>query len=226
MGNKKIIYKYQVNDIKRKVSNVNNKIFWVYIISFLHLYFLYNLILSTTNNPIYKYSELYLLGGITLSIILLTISLIDIYYMYIPRYISRIGIYIGLIFVLIISLIEGWPNGIEMLIDHILAAIFGGLAIKSLKSISEKVLGQEALGLGDAKLVALGGIWLGSIDLTLAIGLAFVSAGTFSFLALICRKLSPLDPFPFAPFISAGILGVWLFEPNWWATRWLSLWGF
>ena len=108
---------------------------------------------------------------------------------------------------------------------NVIAAISFKLVMNGLSTISEKFIGVEALGFGDANLAAMGGAWLGTSGIALAMCLAFVSAGCFSSFAIICGKKKPLEAFPFGPFIALGIWGVWLFEVSLWENRWMSLWG-
>ena len=70
------------------------------------------------------------------------------------------------------------------------------LLLEGLRALAERLLGQPALGLGDAKLAAQGGAWLG-----------------------------PREPFLFGPFIAPGIWLVWLTGPQWWWSTWLMLLG-
>ncbi len=224
--------KYMINYLDRiftskfnfLINNLHRKRIWLLGSFSGYFCFLFNLVVNNLNSSRYPNEFITLLSGLTLSLILLYITLIDIYTMQIPRKLYKIGVLCGLFYLAIIAVNIGWPSGLGLFADHIFAAILSLVVIKALKYCSENVLGQEALGQGDANIVAMGGIWLGSLKITLAMGLAFVLAGGFSFVALILGKLKPLDAFPFAPFISAAILSVWLFEPKWWLSQWLDLW--
>ena len=77
-----------------------------------------------------------------------------------------------------------------------IAAVLALLLLEGLSALAERLLGQPALGLGDAKLAALGGAWLG-----------------------------PREPFPFGPFIALGIWLIWLTGPQWWWSTWVMLLG-
>ena len=97
--------------------------------------------------------------------------------------------------------------------------------LEGLSALAEKALGQPALGLGDAKLAALGGAWLGLQGVAIAMLLAIVGGAVIGSLARISGRLGPREPFPFGPFIATGIWLVWLQGPNWWWQHWLALFG-
>jgi len=219
------IHKFHTEKVNFPKSYLLRKKIWLLFIFSGYFYFLFILGVNNLNPFKSIYMVINLIAGLMLSMILLAITLVDIYTMQIPRNLCKIGFLFGLFYLVIIATNMGLPLGLWLFAEHILAAFLSLIVIKTLKYCSENILGQEAIGLGDANIVAMGGIWLGTLEITLALGLAFVLAGSFSFLALIIGKLKPLDAFPFAPFISAGILGVWLFEPKWWLSQWLDLWG-
>ena len=87
------------------------------------------------------------------------------------------------------------------------------------------MLGQPALGLGDAKLAALGGAWLGPGGIAAAMALAVVSGALVGSAARLSGRLGPREPFPFGPFIALGIWLVWLTGPQWWWSTWVMLLG-
>ncbi len=164
-------------------------------------------------------------SGLCLIVLLLILSFLDISEMYIPSKLCHQGLVLGLIITGIIGCSFSIEKGLSLMLEHLIAAKLFQVIMKTLSILSEKFFKQQALGLGDANLAAMGGGWLGIHGISLAIGIAFISAGLFSFVGILCGKLKRLQPFPFAPFISAGIWGVWLFEPSWWSQQWLYLLG-
>jgi leader peptidase (prepilin peptidase)/N-methyltransferase len=77
-----------------------------------------------------------------------------------------------------------------------------------------RIRGQDGLGLGDAKLVAAGGAWVGwqglpSVALLAAIG---GIAGIWISGRLVSAA-SRRDPIPFGPYLAAAIWLVWLYGP-------------
>ena len=91
--------------------------------------------------------------------------------------------------------------------------------------LGERILGQPALGLGDAKLAALGGAWLGLTGIGMALALAILGGAVIGMTARVLGHLGPREPFPFGPFIATGIWLVWLQGADWWWERWLQLIG-
>ena len=66
---------------------------------------------------------------------------------------------------------------------------------------------REGLGLGDAKLFAAGGAWLGWQALPLVLA---VSAVTGLIFALVTRRRPPAAPVAFGPWLALGIWLGWL----------------
>ena len=62
---------------------------------------------------------------------------------------------------MVLGLLVSTAAGIPVLASHLIAAVLALLLLEGLSALAERLLGQPALGLGDAKLAALGGAWLG-----------------------------------------------------------------
>ncbi len=149
--------------------------------------------------------------------ILLPLTLLDIQHLWLPESICRIGAAIGF-FVVLITLTNTYPPN-WMIFEHSLSAIFGFIFFRSLSKFSKFVLGKEALGRGDAKLIALVAIWLGFVGLCLSTYLAFVFAGFYAILGLIFKRVEFGEYIPFGPFISLSASLVWLFGNEFWLSR-------
>ena len=105
--------------------------------------------------------------------------------------------------------------------DVVLESFDASAKIKVLKAVRE----ATGLGLGDAKLAALGRAWLGPGGIAAAMALAVVSGAAVGSTARLSGRLGPREPFPFGPFIALGIWLVWLTGPQWWWSTWLMLLG-
>ena len=116
--------------------------------------------------------------------------------------------------------------GIPLLADHLVAASLALLTLEGLSALGERVLGQPALGLGDAKLAAMGGAWLGLPGIVAAMAVAVMSGAVVGSLARLTGRLQARQAFPFGPFIALGIWLVWLRGPFWWWDQWLALFRF
>ena len=76
---------------------------------------------------------------------------------------------------MVLGLLVSIFAGIPVLASHLIAAVLALLLLEGLSALAERLLGQPALGLGDAKLAALGGAWLGPGGIAAAMALAVVS---------------------------------------------------
>jgi leader peptidase (prepilin peptidase) / N-methyltransferase len=101
---------------------------------------------------------------------------------------------------------DGWSG----LINSALGATAGFVALWALGSLYFKRTGTEGLGLGDAKLLAAAGAWLGPLALAPVVLLAATSALAFVVLAQVAgRALTAKSVVPFGPFLSIGFSGLW-----------------
>ncbi len=158
-----------------------------------------------------------IIKGVILLSILMFLVLIDLDQMRLPTDICMLGVLLGISITFISSfLIEG-NNSIDILLDHILAVVWGFATMRVISSVSKLVTKRECLGLGDANLVALGGSWIGSKELAIAMSIAFIAGALYSLIALLGRLMKPTQPFPFGAFIAGGIWGVWCSSTErWW----------
>ena len=156
-------------------------------------------------------------AGFGLIALLLPLVLIDLDHMWLPEPICRWGVLIGLAL--------SSCAGPIVLSAHLTAAVLALLALEGLSALAERLIGQPALGLGDAKLAALGGAWLGPAGIAVALGLAVMAGALVGSLGRLSGRLGPRQPFPFGPFIALGLWLVWLTGPGWWWDQWLKLLG-
>jgi leader peptidase (prepilin peptidase)/N-methyltransferase len=102
----------------------------------------------------------------------------------------------------------------EFVADRLVGAVAGLLGCLAVSMVYRTLKGHEGLGMGDAKLLAAAGAWVGLQGLTTVILIA-------SFAALIAavpkairrRKLSIKERIPFGPPLALGIWIVWLYGP-------------
>jgi leader peptidase (prepilin peptidase) / N-methyltransferase len=111
---------------------------------------------------------------------------------------------------LAIAAAHGW----EMLGVHAIGAAAGYAALALIAFAYRRWRGREGLGLGDAKLMAAAGAWLGWAGLP-----SVLLAGSFAGIllvmihALATRQLAATRAIAFGPFIAMGFWIVWLFGP-------------
>lgn len=95
----------------------------------------------------------------------------------------------------------------------LIGAAAGYVALFALNWLYRAARGRDGIGLGDAKLLAGAGAWLGWFGLPFvvligsALGIAFVAV-----LRLGGRTIDKQDALAFGPFLCAGILIVWLVQ--------------
>ena len=154
-------------------------------------------------------------AGVLLVALLLPLVLASDH-LWLPEPFCRWGVLLGLL----LSAAGGLP-----LAGHLIAAGVALLVLEQLSALAERILGQPALGLGDAKLAAMGGAWLGLTGITAAMALAVISGALVGSIGRVSGRLQPRQPFPFGPFIALGIWLVWLTGPLWWWEQWQGLLG-
>ena len=100
----------------------------------------------------------------------------------------------------------------DSLADHALAAALGYFGLAALAWIYRQVRGRDGLGLGDAKLLAAIGAWLGLIELPYALLLAsclgLLAAGAA---ALNGKRMTAATAVPFGPFLALSLWMLWLY---------------
>ena len=164
------------------------------------------------------------LAGVVLVTLLIILTLIDLDHLWLPEPLCRAGVICGLIATALAAWLTEQGGG-SLLIDHLLAASAALLALEGLSAIGERILGQPALGLGDAKLAAMGGAWLGLSGILISMMLAILGGAVIGSIARLSGRLSAREPFPFGPFIATGIWLVWIKGGPWWWHQWLMLLG-
>ena len=92
---------------------------------------------------------------------------------------------------------------------HGLSALIAGGGFWALSELWLRLRGRDGLGLGDAKLIGAGALWVGP-EVSWAI---LVGAGTALLYGLMgaANDRSVLDrPLPFGPFLALGLWWAWL----------------
>ena len=155
-------------------------------------------------------------AGWCLVTLLLPLLLIDLDQLWLPEPLCRTGVLLGLVFTLLAVFSQSGGPEPQLLLWHLLAASAGLLGFEATSAAGQAILGKPALGLGDAKLAALLGAWLGLTGLGLSVALAVVSGAVFGVLGLLSGRLKRGQPFPFGPFLAAAGLAVWMAGNSFW----------
>ena len=156
------------------------------------------------------------LAGWLLVVLLVPLLLIDLDHLWLPEPLCRWGVVLGLVITAAAGFSQGDDPGRSLLFWHLLAASAGLLAFEATSAAAQRLLGKPALGLGDAKLAALLGAWLGLTGLGLTVLLAVFSGALVGVIGLASGRLQRGQPFPFGPFLAAGGLAVWCLGNAFW----------
>lgn len=137
---------------------------------------------------------------------LLALALIDYKHFLLPDRLTLPLIPLGLIVIAILN-----PG---RLLDHIGAALLGAAALYALAHLYRALRGREGLGMGDVKLMAAAGSWVGVAGLPSVLLIASVSALLFLMPeALLKRRLRAGGKIPFGTFLCLGLFVTWLHGP-------------
>jgi leader peptidase (prepilin peptidase)/N-methyltransferase len=166
---------------------------------------------------------LLLLAGWALISLLVPMVLIDADQLWLPEPLCRWGLVGGLVVTALLGISQSEAIARQLMTNHLLAAAVGLLVFEGLSALGEKLLGRPALGLGDAKLTALLGAWLGLQGMGLAVALAVLGGAVLGSIGRLTGRLGPNQPFPFGPFLAFGGIAVWLAGEGWWL-RWFGGW--
>lgn len=137
---------------------------------------------------------------------LLSLSLIDLDTLTLPNPLTQSGLVAGLVFQAVWGYVAGggWTGAIVQLMHGLIGAVLGLWLLEIIEFVGSAMLGQPAMGLGDAKLAAMMGAWLGWKLLLLA-GFVACAIGAFAGGAAIgLGLLSRRQPMPFGPFLALG----------------------
>ena len=156
------------------------------------------------------------LAGWVLVGLLIPLILIDLDHLWLPEPLCRWGVIAGLVITAIAGFSQGDGTGRALLLWHLLAASAGLLGFEAMSAGAGRLLGKPALGLGDAKLAALLGAWLGLTGLGLMVVLAVFSGAAFGVIGLVSGRLKRGQPFPFGPFLAGAGLAVWCGGNGFW----------
>lgn len=114
-----------------------------------------------------------------------------------------------------VALVEAWRLNADLLGAlgwAALSAIVCGGVFFLLRELFFRLRGMEGLGLGDVKLAATGGVWLGWELFPVAVSVAAIGAIAWVATAAILSRSWPRDrKIPFAAFLAPAIWIAWVF---------------
>jgi len=136
---------------------------------------------------------------------LVAIAFIDLQHQIIPDVISIPGIIVGFAFSLFSSSLS-W-------IDSLTGIVGGGGFLLLVALAFEKVTGRQGMGMGDVKMLAMIGAWMGWRALPFVILLASLSGSMIGGALLLLTRQGVRAKIPFGPFLALGTV-VYLFFGN------------
>ncbi len=104
-------------------------------------------------------------------------------------------------------------DGLQAILLSMLGALLGGVSLYLIKGGYAYLSGKEGLGLGDVKLLAAGGAWLGPGELSATLLLASIAALVAVFIAMIGQRgISRTTRLPFGAFLAPAVWLVWIYQ--------------
>lgn len=136
---------------------------------------------------------------------LLALSLIDLDTMTLPGALTKSGLVLGLIFQLIIGWQTASGKGMaQQLMFGINGAVLGIWLLGIIRVLGSIALRQEAMGVGDEKLMATIGAWLGWKYVLVSSFLACTAGSIVGGGAIALGIISKKQAMPFGPFLALG----------------------
>ena len=112
------------------------------------------------------------------------------------------------------GLAAAWLFAPGELLDRAVGAACGFLFLWAISALYRRWRGRDGLGLGDAKLFAAAGAWVGASGLpSVLFGGALAALAAAGCLAATGRHLDRFSALPFGPFLALAIWIVWLVGP-------------
>lgn len=99
-----------------------------------------------------------------------------------------------------------WPNEVTL---ALLDALFCGGAVFVLRETYFRLRGYDGIGFGDVKLVAAGGMLIGTIDMALAILAASLTGISIILGALVLSRRDAIERLPFGALLGPACWVIW-----------------
>lgn len=157
--------------------------------------------------------------------LLLALALIDMDTLTLDSRLMKSGLILGLVFqTTIAAALTGTLSGtIQGLVWAIAGAVLGLWGLDLLTWIGRFFFGPNAMGGGDAKLLAVIGAWMGIKLMVLSCFLACVVGSVFGLLAIAFKILKRGNPFPFGPFLALGAILSVFYGDLIWSSYWMFI---
>lgn len=146
-----------------------------------------------------------------LALLMSLITLIDLKHFIIPNVLSFPAVPLGVLANILVFHPEDWSAGLT---ESLIGAVLAGGSFYLLRAAWLRLRGIDGLGMGDVKLAAVAGAWLGpSLLAPACLASALAGLGAVAIMALRPgRKIALNDEIPFGSFIAPVILGFWIWR--------------
>lgn len=146
-----------------------------------------------------------------LALLMSLITLIDLKHFIIPNVLSFPAVPLGMLANILVFHPEDWSAGLT---ESLVGAVLAGGSFYLLRAAWLRLRGIDGLGMGDVKLAAVAGAWLGpSLLAPACLAAALAGLGAVAIMALRPgRKIALNDEIPFGSFIAPVILGFWIWR--------------
>lgn len=136
---------------------------------------------------------------------LLPLALIDGETFLLPEALTRSGLVVALGIRVGLGWWDGGTTGIlSQLTDGILGMVVGIWSLELLGILARWILKKEAMGLGDGKLLAMIGLWIGWQGSLLTLLLGSAIGAVFGLVGMRLRRVRWGRPIPFGPYLALG----------------------
>ena len=165
------------------------------------------------NNTYFENFSIPLLFSWILILVLLSLSIIDYEFLWIPNSIIIIGFIFGLGASIFLAIYND-QNIMINILESLISAVLGFLIIFLIMQFGAFIFKKPAMGLGDAKLASMIGFWIGFPGVIISIWSSFIIAGLFIILGFASKKIKKGQLIPFGPFLSLTGFLIWLYGEN------------
>ena len=118
----------------------------------------------------------------------------------------------GFLYILLFSLSDGDIDFKNLIITNTYGMIIIFIVMYIVSFISYKLIKITSLGFGDIKLSAISSIWIGYESTLFSLYIAFILSAIYSLYTKASGNLTKYHQYPFAPFISFGIICSWILD--------------
>jgi leader peptidase (prepilin peptidase)/N-methyltransferase len=151
----------------------------------------------------------------TLTLFLVLIACIDWQHLVIPNKVVAFGIAIGLMLVL-----ASWQ--VDALLKSLIGLAGGGAFMLAIMLLANWFFKKETMGMGDIKLAAMIGLYVGLEGFLISLWLAAISGAFFGFGRMVLKGRVQDDRLPFGSFLAGSSVLYLIFQSQ--INEWIQLW--